>query len=181
MKRQIRHIILVLLHHFCISIAENITTIVDFFIPVSSLKVFDHSIHSKRRKIYLGESIQALQNDTLSYHDYSVSGSSSQLCSGIPLKKIRLFSPILVHYKKIPRQSVIKVSKSIQNSQTSSHKIQAKTFTWPNMLFHARQVTLMRQTKESNKRALRLLVKNILVHLASIYTLAFSDVLLVLH
>ena len=32
-----------------------------FFIPDSSLKVCDHSIYSKRRKIYLGESIQALQ------------------------------------------------------------------------------------------------------------------------
>ena len=38
-----------------------------FFIPVSSLNVFDHSIHSKRRKIYFGASIQTLQNDTLSH------------------------------------------------------------------------------------------------------------------
>ena len=38
------------------------------FIPVSSLEVFGHSIHSERRRIYLGKSIQALQNDT-SYHD----------------------------------------------------------------------------------------------------------------
>ena len=36
-----------------------------FFIPVSSLKVFGHSIHSERRRIYLGKSIQALQNDTI--------------------------------------------------------------------------------------------------------------------
>ena len=49
-----------------------------FFIPVSSLKVFGHSIHSERRRIYPGKSIQALQNETLSYHDYSVSGSSNQ-------------------------------------------------------------------------------------------------------
>ena len=39
--------------------------IVGFFIPVSSLKVFGHSIHSERRRIYLGKSIQALQNDTI--------------------------------------------------------------------------------------------------------------------
>ena len=40
-------------------------TIVGFFIPVSSLKVFGHSIHSERRGIYLGKSIQALQIDTI--------------------------------------------------------------------------------------------------------------------
>ena len=39
--------------------------IVGFFIPVSSLKVFGRSIHSERRRIYLGKSIQALQNDTI--------------------------------------------------------------------------------------------------------------------
>ena len=39
--------------------------IVGFFIPVSSLKVFGHSIHSERIRIYLGKSIQALQNDTI--------------------------------------------------------------------------------------------------------------------
>ena len=41
------------------------SAIVGFFIPVSSLKVFGHSIHSERRRIYLGKSIQALQNDTI--------------------------------------------------------------------------------------------------------------------
>ena len=66
--------------------------IVGFFIPVSSLKVFGHSIHSERKMIYLGKSTQALQNDTLSYHDYSVSGSSSQHCSGMPLKLLCVFS-----------------------------------------------------------------------------------------
>ena len=42
-----------------------IVFIVGFFIPVSSLKVFAHSIHSERRRIYLGKSIQSLQNDTI--------------------------------------------------------------------------------------------------------------------
>ena len=41
------------------------TIIVGFFIPVSSLEVFGHSIHSERRRICLGKSIQALQNDTI--------------------------------------------------------------------------------------------------------------------
>ena len=42
-------------------------TIVGFlyFISVSSLKVFGHSIHSERRRIYIGKSMQALQNDTI--------------------------------------------------------------------------------------------------------------------
>ena len=35
------------------------------FIPVSSIKVFGHSIHCERRRIYLGKSIQGLQNDTI--------------------------------------------------------------------------------------------------------------------
>ena len=64
---------------------------VGFFISVSSLKVFGHSIHSERRGIYPGKSLQALQNDALSYHGYSVSESSSQPCSGIPLKLLFVF------------------------------------------------------------------------------------------
>ena len=71
----------------------------DFFIPVSSLKVFGHSIRSERRMIYLGKSIQALQNDTLSYHDYSVSGSSSQHCSGISLKLLCFISFITYQFR----------------------------------------------------------------------------------
>ena len=61
-----------------------------FFIPVSSLKVFGNSIHSERRRIYLGKSIQALMTP-LSYHGYSVSGLSSQQCGGIPLKLFMFF------------------------------------------------------------------------------------------
>ena len=97
----------------------------DFFIPVSSLKVFGHSIHSERR-IYLGKSIQALQNDTLSYHDYSVSGSSSQHCSGIPFKFLCLFSSIFVHYKNFPEQWLL--PNQYRTHMTFSHKIQAKIF-----------------------------------------------------
>ena len=44
---------------------HGVTIIVGFFIPVSSLKVFGHSIHSERRRIYPGKSIQVLQNDTI--------------------------------------------------------------------------------------------------------------------
>ena len=79
-----------------------------FFIPVSSLKVFGHSIHSERRRIYLGKSIQALQNDTIiiswvfSFRviQPTVRWHQNFLC---------LFSSILVHHKNFSRQSVIKV------------------------------------------------------------------------
>ena len=85
---------------YCTNLVDYI--IVGFFISVSSLKVFGHSIHSEWRRIYLGKSIHALQNDTLSYHDYSVSGSSRQHCSGIPLKLLCLFSSIFVQNKNFP-------------------------------------------------------------------------------
>ena len=46
-------------------------TIMRFFVLVSSLKVFGHSIHSeRRRRINLGNQYKT----TLSYNDYSVSG-----------------------------------------------------------------------------------------------------------
>ena len=84
--------------------------IVGFFIPVSSLKVFGHSIHPERRRIYPGKSIQALQNDiiiiswvfsfrviqpTVWWHTFK----TFYVC----------FSSILVHHKNFSRQSVIKV------------------------------------------------------------------------
>ena len=70
-----------------------------FFIPVSSLKVFGHSIHSERRRIYLGDRCKLYRMTPSSYYDYSVSGSSRQQCSGIPLKLLCLFSSIVVHHK----------------------------------------------------------------------------------
>ena len=79
----------------------SLLIIVGFFIPVSSLKVFGHPIHSERRRIYPGKSIQALQNDTLSYHGYSVSESSSQ--GAVAYFKnfcvCLTFSSFLFHYK----------------------------------------------------------------------------------
>ena len=43
--------------------------------------------------------------------------------------------------------------------------MQAKTFAWPNISFSARLVTLMHQTKESNKHAPWRVVTYISVHL----------------
>ena len=116
----------------------------------------------------------------ISYHDYSVLGLSSQQCSGIPEKLLCLFSSILVHYKNFSRQSLIKVPNQSSTHMTFSHKIQAKTFTRPDMSFYARQVTLMCQTKESNKHAPGWVVIYISVHSVLVYTLAFINVLLVL-
>ena len=54
-----------ILEQSCTHTNISLILIVGFFIPVSSLKVFGHSIHSERRRIYPGKSIQALQNDTI--------------------------------------------------------------------------------------------------------------------
>ena len=62
----------------------------------------------------------------------------------------------------------------------SETRYKSKTFTWPDMSLYARYVALMCQTKESNKRAPGRVVVYIKVHLVLIYTLAFSNVLLVL-
>ena len=76
----------------------KVHTIVGFFF-FSSLKVSGHSIRSERKRIYLGVQYKIFKMTPLSYHDYSVSGSSSQQCSGIPLKLSCLFLTILVHHK----------------------------------------------------------------------------------
>ena len=125
--------------------------------------------------VCLGKSIQPLQNDTLSYLDYSVSGSSSQQCPGIPSKDSCLFSSILFHYKNLSRQSVIKVPNQYTSHMTLSHRIQAKTFTWPDTSFYARKVTLICQSNESNTSAPGRVVINISVHLVLLFTSAFSN------
>ena len=70
------------------------------FIPVSSLKFFGHSIHSERR-IYLGDQYKLFRMTPLSYHDNSVSVSSTLQCSGIPLKLLCLFSSLLFPHKNL--------------------------------------------------------------------------------
>ena len=57
----------------------------------------------------LGNQYKLYRMTPLSYHGYSVSGSSNQQCDGIPLKLLCLFSAILVHHKDFSRQSVIQV------------------------------------------------------------------------
>ena len=68
---------------------NNLLYIVNYsgiFIPVSSLKVFGHSIHSERGRIYLGDQYKLFRMAPLSYHDHSVSRSSSQQYSALPLR-----------------------------------------------------------------------------------------------
>ena len=86
----------------------------------------------------MGNQYKLYRMTPLSYHGYSVSGSSSQQCSGIPLKLLCLFSSILVHHKNFLRQSVIKVHLINKEHLIFSNKIQAKTFTWPDKSFYAR-------------------------------------------
>ena len=83
--------------------------IVGFFIPVSSLKVFGHSTHSKRRWIYLGKSIQAIQNDTIIISWVFSFRVIQPTVRWHTFKLLCLFSSILVHHKIFSRQSVIKV------------------------------------------------------------------------
>ena len=75
------------------------TLIVGFFYSCQFIKSF-RPFHSFWEEEDLSRrSIQAFRMTPLSYHNYSVSGSSSQKCSGIPLKLLCLFSSILVHQK----------------------------------------------------------------------------------
>ena len=126
----------------------------------------------------MGDQYKLFRMTPLSYHDYSVSGSSRQQCTGIPLKLLCSFSSTLVHHKNFFVKYLI--TNQCRSLMTFRNKIQTKTFTWPDMSFYARQVALMFQTKESNKRAPGRVVVYIKVLLVLIYTLAFSNVLLVL-
>ena len=113
---------------------QMVNIIVGFFISVSSLKVFGHSIRSERRRIYPGKSIQALQNNTITILWLFSFRIIQPRCSGILLKLLCLFSSFLFHYKTFTRYLFIKYL-IIVKPITSSHKIQAKTFTWPTCHF----------------------------------------------
>ena len=84
----------------------------------------------------LGNQYKLYRMTPLSYHGYSVSETSIQRCSGILLKLLCLFSSFLFHYKIFTWYWIINHLINVKLI-TSSHKIQAKTFTWPNMSFHA--------------------------------------------
>ena len=163
--------------------------IVGFFIPVNSLKVFGHSIHSERRIIYLGKSIQALQNDTITISwlfSFRVIQPTVQwhtfLFYGF-FFFVFVFMFVFINFcssQKLSKAFGNQRTYSYRTHMTFSNKIPTKTFTWLDMSFYAWYVTLMCQTKQSNKRfPLRELIY-ISVHLVLIYILAFSNVLLVL-
>ena len=67
----------------------------------------------------------------LSYQDYSISGSFSQQSSGIPLKLLCLFSSIILSITENFRGS--RLLNQYRTHMTFSHKIRAKTFTWPDV------------------------------------------------
>ena len=113
-------------------------TIVGFFIPVSSLKVFDRSIHSERRRIYLGKSMQALQNDTIIISWVFSFRVIQPTMWWHTFKNFMFVSIIFLFIIKTFRDS--RLLKYLINKElmTFSNKIQAKTFTWPYMSFYAR-------------------------------------------
>ena len=104
-----------------------------FFIPVSSFKVFGHSIH---RRIYPGKSIEALQNDTIIISWLLSFRIIQPRCSGILKKKI-MFVCFHILLLLFTRYLIIKYLINVKPI-TSSHKIQTKIFTCPNMSFYAR-------------------------------------------
>ena len=131
--------------HKVIVLLQSVT-VEYFFNPVSSLKVFGHSIHSERRRIYPGKSTQALQNDTIIIPWLFSFRIIQPRCGGI-LKKLLfvfMFSFSLQNLYKVlfsfSLQNLYKVFDYLINVKpiTSSLKIQTKIFTWPNMPFYAR-------------------------------------------
>ena len=134
------------------------STIVGFFIPVSSLKVFDHSIHSERRRIYLGKSIQALQNDTITSWVFSFRVIQPTVRWHTFKTFYVCFHQFLFIIKTLWDSRLLKylINKELMPFR---NKIQAKTFKWPDMSFYARKLTWCAK---------------------QIYILTFSDVLLVL-
>ena len=110
--------------------------IVGFFILVSSLKVFGHSIHSERRRIYLGKS-KALQNDTIIISWVFSFRVIQPTVRGHTSKTFVCFHQFLFIIKTFRDSRLLKylINKELM---TFSNKIQAKTSTWPDMSFYAR-------------------------------------------
>ena len=109
--------------------------IVGFFIPVSSLKVFGHSIHSERMRVYLGKSFQ---NDTIII---SWVFSFRVIQPTVPWRTFKTFvcfHQFLFIIKTFRDSRLFKYLINKELIMTFSNKIQAKTFTWPDMLFYAR-------------------------------------------
>ena len=159
-------------------------TIVGFFIPVSSLEVFGYFIHSERKMICLGKSMQALQNDTIIISwlcSFRVTQPTVQWQCDIPLKLSCLFSSILVHYITTFRDS--RLLKYLINKEIiwlSVTRYKPKLSHGLTCHFMIDSLHWCAKTKELNKHAPGRVVIYISVHLVSIYTLTFSNVLLVL-
>ena len=142
----------------------QLISIVGFF-----FKYFCRSIHSERRTIYLGKLIQALQNDTIIIMIIQFQGHPANSTVAY-LKNFYVCFRLFLFISKTFRGSWLLKYLFKTELMTFSHKIQAKTFTWPNMSFYARYVTLIRQIMESNKRVPGRVVIYTSVHLELTYT-----------
>ena len=111
--------------------ALNILCYSGIFIPVSSLKVFGHSIHSERRRICLGKPIQALQNDTIII---SWVFSFRVIQPTVRWHTFKTFMFVFLFIIKTFRD--MRLLKYLTNKElmTFINKRQAKTFTWPDMI-----------------------------------------------
>ena len=110
-----------------------------------------------------------------SYHGYSVSRSSSQQCGGIPLKLLCLFSSILVHHKTLQDSRLLKYL-SIKNSWLSVTWYKPKLS--HGLTCHFMLDSLHWCVKQRNRTSV--LLGELWYTCQSIYTLTFSNVLLVL-
>ena len=122
--------------------------------------------------------MQALQNDTIIISWLFILGSSRQQCSGIPLKLLCLFSSILFHHKSF----FVKYLISIDLLWLSETRYKPKLS--HDLICHIMLDRLHWCAKQRNRTSVLLVpgrvVVYIKVHLVSINTLAFSNVLLVL-
>ena len=101
------------------------------------LKVLGCSIHSEEGDLYR----EINTSFTEWHHRHSTTiqfqGHPAK-CSGITVKLLCLFHQFLFVTKNFPRQPIIEVPNQYRIHMTSNYKIQAKTFTWPDMSFYAR-------------------------------------------
>ena len=98
----------------------------------------------------MGDQYKLFRMTPLSYHDYSVSFRVIQ--ATVHWHTFKTFMFIFINSSS-SQKLFCQVPNQCRSLMTFRNKIQTKTFTWPDMSFYARQVALMFQTKESNKRA----------------------------
>ena len=115
----------------------NIDFYSGIFISVSAFNDFCHSIHSERRRICLGKSMQTLQNDTIIISWLFSFRVIQPTVQWYTLKLLCLFSLLSFILKTFRGSWLLKYLINTQRTRmTFSYKIHVKTFTWPNMSFY---------------------------------------------